>query len=270
MSYDGRTYRIIDTPDYTYFIPLKQRYLPTIEAASIRYGQLYRYDKQNDEWKWLNATNGLSENIVTTAAYDFKNRQLAVGYDNGNIDLLHDNGDKVNVPGLMTAGSNASPDIQDMNFDETDGDLWVATSTGYVRIDPVKGEVITSRNYGRAVLSVAKLGDRLLGGHTRRSADRRRAQRHIERFQHRHRLRGKDVPAVHPAGQPRVRTIRLRLRSGGIPDSRLRQSPFRPDVMEHRILHGTWHRLHRHVRTARGAPLRHGRQTDGNPSALPP
>lgn len=162
MSYDGRTYRIIDTPDYTYFIPLKQRYLATIEAASIRYGQLYRYDKQNDEWKWLNATNGLSENIVTTAAYDFKNRQLAVGYDNGNIDLLHDNGDKVNVPGLMTAGSNASPDIQDMNFDETDGDLWVATSSGYVRIDPVKGEVITSRNYGRAVTSVAKLGDRLL------------------------------------------------------------------------------------------------------------
>lgn len=162
MSYDGHTLRIIDSPDYTYFIPLKQRYIPTNSRALIRYGQLYRYDKENDEWKWLNATNGLSENIVVTAAYDFKHRLLAVAYDNGNIDLLHDNGDKVNVPGLMTAGSNASSDIRDMNFDETDGDLWVATSSGYVRIDPVKGEVITSRNYGRAVLSVAKLGDLLL------------------------------------------------------------------------------------------------------------
>lgn len=162
MSYDGHTYRIIDSPDYTYFIALKQRYLPVVAAGAHRYGQLYRYDKANDEWKWLNATNGLSENIVVSAAYDFTNRLLAVGYDNGNIDLLHDNGDRTNVPGLMMAGSNASTDIQDMNFDETDGDLWVATASGYVRIDPVKGEVVTSRNYGRVVKSVAKLGVRVL------------------------------------------------------------------------------------------------------------
>lgn len=162
MSYDGHTYRIIDSPVFTYFIALKQRYMPVVAAGAHRYGQLYRYDKENDEWKWLNATNGLSENIVVSAAYDFTHRLLAVGYDNGNIDLLHDNGDRTNIPGLMMAASNASTDIQDMNFDETEGDLWVATASGYVRIDPDKGEVVTSRNYGRSVKSVARLGDRLL------------------------------------------------------------------------------------------------------------
>lgn len=162
MSYDGNTLRIIESPDYTYFIPLKQQYLPTSNNARHRYGQLYRYDKENDEWKWLNAINGLSESIVASAAYDFKNNLLAIGYDNGNIDLLHDDGTKVNVPGLKAAGSNASPDIVDMNFDESDGDLWIATATGYVRVDPVKGEVVTSRNYGREVRSVAKIGDILL------------------------------------------------------------------------------------------------------------
>lgn len=162
MSYDGNTLRILDSPAYTYFIPLKELYSLGSINSSSRYGQLYRYDKNNDEWEWLNASKGLSENIVVSAAYDYRHSLLAIGYDNGNIDLLHDNGEKVNIPGLKTAGSNASSEIMDMNFDEQDGDLWIATASGYVRIDPVKGEVITSRNYSRAVLSVAKLGDFLI------------------------------------------------------------------------------------------------------------
>ena len=90
MSYDGQTYRMIDTPKYSYFVALKMNYDPRVPAGTSRYGQLYRYDKENDEWKWLNATNGLSENIVVSAAYDYRNRLLVIGYMSGNIDLLSD------------------------------------------------------------------------------------------------------------------------------------------------------------------------------------
>lgn len=164
MSYDGQTYRMIDTPKYAYFIALKMEYNPLVGNASQRYGQLYRYDKDNDEWKWLNATNGLSENIVASAGYDFKNRVLVIGYVNGNIDVLSDSGDVTNIPGLKMAGSNTSKNIQDINVDENSGDAWIATGTGYVRINHLKGEVVTSRNYGRPVYTVGKVGDYLLVG----------------------------------------------------------------------------------------------------------
>lgn len=164
MSYDGQTYRMIDTPEYAYFIALKMEYNPRVENARQRYGQLYRYDKENDEWRWLNTTTGLSEDIVVSAGYDFKNRLLVIGYANGNIDVLSDSGEVTNIPGLKMAGSNTSKSIQDINVDENSGDAWIATGTGYVRINPVKGEVVTSRNYGRQVYSVGKVGDYLLVG----------------------------------------------------------------------------------------------------------
>ena len=121
MSYDGQTYRMIDTPKYSYFVALKMNYDPRVPAGTSRYGQLYRYDKENDEWKWLNATNGLSENIVVSAAYDYRNRLLVIGYMSGNIDLLSDSGEVTNIPGLMMAGSNASQNILDINVDENSG-----------------------------------------------------------------------------------------------------------------------------------------------------
>lgn len=164
MSYDGQTYRMIDTPKYSYFVALKMNYDPRVPAGTSRYGQLYRYDKENDEWKWLNATNGLSENIVVSAAYDYRNRLLVIGYMSGNIDLLSDSGEVTNIPGLMMAGSNASQNILDINVDENSGGVWVATATGYVLIDAEKGEISTSRNYGSRVNTIGKVGDYLLVG----------------------------------------------------------------------------------------------------------
>lgn len=161
-SYDGQTYRIIESPKYTYFIALKDVYDVRVAGFTRPYGQLYSYDKDNDEWKWLNAETGLSENVVCTAGYDFKNRLLVVGYINGNIDLLSDSGEVTNIPGLKQAGANASQDIMDINVDENNGNAWIATGTGYVSINTSKGEVSTSRNYGRPVQSVGKVGEYLL------------------------------------------------------------------------------------------------------------
>lgn len=175
-SYNGETERIIDIPNYTYFLTLKQEYDPADPQVASKYGAIYRYDKRNDEWEYLNKSTGLSENIVVAADYDYASGKLVIGYDNGNIDLLADNGTKVNVPGLKMAGANASTKIVGISSDASDGSVWIATSTGYVRIDPRRGEVITSRNYGRSITSVARFdghvwvgGDGLLYGDERSS-----------------------------------------------------------------------------------------------------
>lgn len=163
LVYDGQADRVIDTPNYTYFLLCKQTYIPLGAVYTIKYGSLYRYDKRNKEWSWLNHDNGLSENTPVEIEYDFRNRLLVVAYDNGNIDLITDRGDKINIPGLKMAGANMPTDVKSISIDGN-SDIWVATSTGYVRLDPRKGEVATSRNYGRNIMCVTKWDGKLWVG----------------------------------------------------------------------------------------------------------
>lgn len=165
-NYDGQTDRIIDTPDLTYFLTMRQLYrldMPD-NAGDKRYGLILRYDKRNDEWKWLDKSTGLSEFTVVQCEYDFDTRQLVIAYQNGNIDLLKDDGTKINIPGLLGADGNASTDIKSISIDTEGRKAWIATSTGYVCINLTKGEVATSRNYGKPVMSVAKFGGKLFVG----------------------------------------------------------------------------------------------------------
>lgn len=156
-SYDGATERIIDTPDVTYILTLKQEYSPDSKDGNVKYGALLCYDKKNDEWRWLNRTTGLSENIVVNLDYDYAGRLLVVAYDNGNIDLVKDNGGKVNIPGLKMAGGNMSSDVAGVTV-SGDGSIWIATASGYVSVDAAKGEIRSSRNYGRGVKCVSRYG----------------------------------------------------------------------------------------------------------------
>ena len=155
QSYDGATYCILDAPAGTYFLTLKQQYNPDVTGGTNRFGSVYKYDKNAEEWSWLTRADGLSEMIVVAAVYDYTNRVLALGYDNGNIDLVYDNGRVVNVPGLKMA-DNVSTNIREMNIDPAGGDLWVSTATGYVRVNTKRGEVVTSRDYQQGINSAAK------------------------------------------------------------------------------------------------------------------
>lgn len=161
-SYDGQVIRAIDTKKFTYFLTSKQNYNPLDAAATVLYGALLRYDKEADEWKWIDKSTGLSETLVVAAEYDYNNSQLIIGYDNGNIDLLKDNGEIVNIPGLMMAGGNASSEIRNIAVSPDNGNIWITTSSGYVNINPIKGEVITSRNYSRPIRAVVEFGNRLI------------------------------------------------------------------------------------------------------------
>lgn len=162
-SYDGQMEKVIDTPRHCYFLAMKQYYNYRNAVASARYAGLLRYDKDNDEWQWLDTTTGLSEAVVTDAVYDYTNRKLVIAYDNGNIDLLDDEGDIVNIPALLTAGSHVSTDIRHAAMG-TDGYAWLTTLTGWISIDTKRGEVVTSRDYGRQINAAVPVGDTLFIG----------------------------------------------------------------------------------------------------------
>lgn len=163
-SYDGDILRVLDTPDFTYFVTLKQTYEPANRAGTVRYGSLLRYDKDNDEWKWLDKSTGLSENIVSDAIYDARRNILTIAYRNGNIDVFGKDGRKVNIPGLMLANSQVSKEVRSMAIDPETSEVWIATSNGYILIDPVKREVVTNRTFSDEINCVAFFDGKLFIG----------------------------------------------------------------------------------------------------------
>ena len=144
--------RIIETPKYTYLLSGNQPYWSHIPDNSKHENAIYRYDKDEKETVWLNAQNKLSGNVACTAEYDFDNRCLIVCYNDGNVDLVYDNGDVVNVPGLKVTDS-YDKNISSVTIVPGSGEVYLATDFGYFTIDENKGEVGTSRILDKSFLS---------------------------------------------------------------------------------------------------------------------
>ena len=163
-TYDGNVDRLIDTKDYTYLLGLAQMYWTDVADTKLKYGMLFRYSKDDEELLALNRQNMLSENIVVACEYNSEKGYLAVGYDTGNIDLLFDDGRRVNIPGLKLTGSEYSKGINGFTFNPGENQIWVATDFGYLVLDDEKGEVDYVCNFRHKVESVAKLGNDVFVG----------------------------------------------------------------------------------------------------------
>lgn len=154
-SYDGNMERIVDTQKYTYFLGLSQDYEPSVTAMAIHYGILMRYDKEGEEMMTLNSQNLLSGNTVNAIEYNFAKKYLVTAFDDGNVDMLYDNGDKFTVPGLKLSQSAPSKKINSLTVDNPSGTIYVATDFGYYTINESNKEVGTSRVYGVPVNAMA-------------------------------------------------------------------------------------------------------------------
>lgn len=162
-TFDGKIERIIDTPDYTYFLSYNQMYLPIVSSTENIYLSIFRYDKENEEVLFLNKQNLLSDNNLSIAEYNPDKEYLFVAYDNGNIDLIYDNGDVINVPGLkLSAGY--SKKINAVIFSPDNEEVYVVTDFGYVVISDKIGEIVRSRFFAKKLNSVARFGDKVLVG----------------------------------------------------------------------------------------------------------
>lgn len=161
-SRSGFTDRIIDTPDYTYFLELVAEYLPYSEFNQVKRGILYRYDKEGDEIRALGSK--LTERLVRTVAYNPAQRYLMIGYVNGNIDILPDKGEVINIPGLKLAGAEYPKNINSIHFSPAHNRAYVATDFGFIEIDDRKGAVVRTHRLGQKVTAVTRYADRMIIG----------------------------------------------------------------------------------------------------------
>ncbi|MDE6339501.1 MAG: hypothetical protein K2K97_06915 [Muribaculaceae bacterium] len=163
-TFDGKLSRIVDTEEYTYLLSRAQPYYSGMGDFGIKYFTLFRYDKAGDEMQSLNKQNLLSENILQVIEYNRDKRYLMAVYDNGNIDLIYDNGDVVNIPGLKLAGTDYSKKVSSVSFSPEHNEAYLATDFGYLVLDDENGEVKRTVNLGIPMRAVARFGSKLVLG----------------------------------------------------------------------------------------------------------
>lgn len=162
-TFCGFTDRIVDTPDYTYFLNQNQEYIYYVDNNKSKSLSLFRYDKKGNFWMGLRKYNLLSDNLIQTIAYNPDKRYLMVAYTSGNIDIIYDNQEKVvNIPDLKLAGSEYSKNVNNINFDPERNRAYLATDFGYIEVSDVSHKVVATRNFGKKLNAVAPLEGSLL------------------------------------------------------------------------------------------------------------
>lgn len=78
---------------------------------------LYCYDKDDGSIRRLTTINGLSDMGIGSIAYSEANHILVVGYSNGNIDLIDDDGRIYNMSGLKDKNIVMPKNINQISFD---------------------------------------------------------------------------------------------------------------------------------------------------------
>lgn len=127
----GQPNKVLETPHFVYL---------------LTQGSLHSYDKDNDESRTYMPGDDLSDHQIKDIFYNEQGRYLTVCYINGNIDLLYDDGRRVNLPDIRDANLTVSKEINDVKFD---GDLiYVATSFGIVVFRESTADVRESGVYG--------------------------------------------------------------------------------------------------------------------------
>ena len=125
---------VIDTPNHVYY---------------ITGGCLYSYDKEYNETVYHTPGSRISDSGIHNMYYNVDNHYLLLAYDNGNIDLIYDDGSVVNLPEIKDANLTASKTINFVSF--YNNHIYVATDFGIVVYDDQKHQVTESANFAAQV-----------------------------------------------------------------------------------------------------------------------
>ena len=140
--------KMVQTPDKVYF---------------VSGNSLYSYDKNTQQSYSYTSLNKLSDNNISNIYYNIKGKYLVVTYPTGNIDLLYDNGEVVNVPVVKDAVLTYVPTINDVAF--LDDYIYLATKFGLIVYDTNLQKVKTSGVYDKEISLVTCVGDYVLVDH---------------------------------------------------------------------------------------------------------
>lgn len=141
----GQPDRLIETPQYVYLATA---------------GALYAYDKVNDETRAFLPGTDLSGDRVKDIYYNFDKGYLLVVYEDANMDVIPDEGERISLPDIRDANVSKTKTINDVKFD--DGLIYIATTFGLVIYDETNFEVKESGMYPDEVLVVDTTDDTIL------------------------------------------------------------------------------------------------------------
>ena len=119
---------------------------------ALTQGSIFSVDRADDSMKQWSKANGLNGSTISHIAYDARSGKLIIGYADGRIDLLSDDGTVEQMPDIyMKAGSVAVT----INSIYTGSKyVYLAMSFGIVAIDPSKAEVTDTYYIGSNAASV--------------------------------------------------------------------------------------------------------------------
>ena len=127
-------------------------------------GSLFSVNRKDETIEYWNKSTGLSGSSVSHIAYDANAGKLIIAYENGQIDLLSDNGDVVQMPDIsMKAGSMA---VTVNNICVGSHFTYLSMPFGILAVKVSKGEVTDTYYIGDEaatidIQQVAELGDSL-------------------------------------------------------------------------------------------------------------
>ncbi|MDE7443283.1 MAG: hypothetical protein K2M65_03895 [Muribaculaceae bacterium] len=144
-SYGGAPSKIIDTPH---------------KVFAVSQSRLTVYDKDYDELSVYSKENMLTDSKIRDIYYNFdKNYVLAV-YENGNIDMVYDDGRVVNMPEIRNMELNADKSIRNVWF--KDNRIYLSCNFGLVVMDDEKHNVIESVMWTNPLIAAFVIGDQLI------------------------------------------------------------------------------------------------------------
>lgn len=127
-------------------------YLPYQKVIAMASNETYAFavtpyavlsiEKETGSIQRINKLNYLSDIGISTAAYSEKGKFLAIGYINGNIDLLFEDNLVINVPDLKRSDVIGNKNV--FKFEEINDHFFICTGLGILDYNPEKREVIDS------------------------------------------------------------------------------------------------------------------------------
>lgn len=153
--FDEEVTHVVETPDYVYFTSRNLEENNTTDASL----SLFRYDKKGEELLPLSTSNYLNGNNIRDIIYNPGKAYLAVLYNDYDIDLLYNNGNRVNIPYYKLANLSSSKHVNSMTVDAANDRLYLATDFGYVAINDKKNEIAESRIYSEPLKAFCRLGN---------------------------------------------------------------------------------------------------------------
>ena len=100
---------------------------------AVSNGKLYSRDSDTDEIYIYSTSNKLSDIGIKDIYYNKDSKYLLVCYENGNLDMLFDDGRVANLPEIKDAVISGGHGINDVYF--ADGRIYVATEFGLAIYD---------------------------------------------------------------------------------------------------------------------------------------